>query len=78
MAKGSSIWAGYGGRGFEFAAGVGGFALVGYWIGGYYGDAKIGAAVGAVLGIVGSMYNLIRLSVTASREAQATRGKSEK
>ena len=78
MAKGGSLGSGYGARGFEFAAGTAGFALVGYWVGGKLGDAALGAGIGAVLGIVGGMYNLIRLSLKASRKAQATRGKSEK
>ena len=77
MPKSNSIWAGYGGRGFEFAAGVGGFALVGYWLGGKYGDARIGALIGALLGIVGGMYNLVRTVLMASRKSRANRGKSE-
>jgi hypothetical protein len=71
-------WAAYASKGFELVAAVVGFALVGYWLGGKYGDPLLGTAIGAVLGIVGGMYNLIRLSLTASRRAQASRKKSEK
>ena len=59
----------YAGIGFELAAAVGGFAAVGYWIGSHYGNARMGLLVGAVLGIVGGMYNLIRAAVAVSRNA---------
>ncbi len=64
--------------GFELVAAVAGFAAVGYWLGGKYGDAQVGTAIGAVLGIVGGMYNLIRRSLAGSRRAEASRKKSEK
>ena len=54
------------GLGFEMAAGVGGFALLGYWIGGYYDRAALGIVIGAALGIIGGMYNLIRASLASS------------
>gem|GEM_PF-4381282 len=55
------------GLGFEFAAGVGGMSLVGYWIGGYYGNAKLGLVIGASLGLIGSMYNVVRVSMRLSK-----------
>jgi len=64
--------------GFELVAAVVGFAAVGYWLGGKYGDAQVGTAIGAVLGIVGGMYNLIRRSLAGSRRAEANRKKTER
>ena len=61
---------GLAGQGFELAGAVLGFALVGYWIGRYYGDARIGLLIGAVLGIVGGLYNLIRASLRAVKKQQ--------
>ena len=56
----------YSGLGFEFAAAVAGFALVGYWLGGYFGNVRLGLAIGAGLGVVGGMYNLIRAALARS------------
>jgi len=53
--------------GFELAAAVGGFAFFGWWIGGYLGHARTGLLVGAVLGIVGGLYNLVRTSLIVLR-----------
>lgn len=64
--------------GFELVAAVAGFSLVGYWLGGKYDEPLIGTAIGAVLGIAGGMYNLIRQSLVGSRRAEAHRKKSEK
>ena len=57
------------GLGFELAAAVAGFVLVGYWIGNHYGKAELGIVIGAVLGLIGGMYNLIRATIAASGEA---------
>jgi F0F1-type ATP synthase assembly protein I len=54
------------GLGFEFAAAVAGFAFFGYWIGNHYGRAELGILIGAVLGLIGGMYNLIRVTLVAS------------
>ncbi len=54
------------GLGFEFAAAVGGCTLVGYWIGNHYGRADLGVLAGAVFGLIGGMYNLIRATLAAS------------
>jgi len=42
-------------------------SLVGYWIGGYYGNAKLGLVIGASLGLIGSMYNVVRVSMRLSK-----------
>lgn len=72
------MWGAGASKGFELVAAILGFSLVGYWLGGKYGDAQIGTAIGAVLGIVGGMYNLIRQSLAGSRRASANRKNSEK
>ena len=56
-------WLRLAGQGFELAAAVIGFAGVGFWIGRHYGKPEIGLTVGAVLGILGGLYNLIRVSL---------------
>jgi hypothetical protein len=63
-------WIRYSGIGVEFAAAVAGLTLLGYWIGGYCGYERAGLVIGAVLGIVGGGYNLIRESLAAIREAE--------
>ena len=63
-------WIRYSGMGVEFAAAVGGFTLVGYWIGSRYGKELTGVLIGALLGIVGGGYNLIREALQATEEAK--------
>ena len=65
------------GIGFEFAAAVAGFVLVGYWIGKYYGRAEMGIVIGAVLGLIGGMYNLIRATLAASGGAARRKRNSD-
>ncbi len=64
-------WMRYSSKGFELAAAVLGMGLFGYWLGGLKDRALLGLAIGAVLGIVGGMYNLVRQSWIASRQADA-------
>ena len=68
-ARGQASWTRLAGIGFELVAGVGAFILVGYWWDRHFGTAPKGVIVGAVLGIIGGMYNLIRQSLRATREA---------
>lgn len=56
--------------GFEFAAGLVGFVLVGYLADRYFGWQPWGVLTGALLGIVGGLYNLVRSGLSASREAE--------
>jgi F0F1-type ATP synthase assembly protein I len=51
--------------GLEFAAAVAGFALVGYWIDRHYDTSPAGVLIGAVLGLIGGTYNLVRESLAA-------------
>ncbi|MEE8368872.1 MAG: AtpZ/AtpI family protein [Thermoanaerobaculia bacterium] len=63
------------GLGFEMAAAVVGFSLVGYWVGGYYGNSALGITIGGVLGVIGGTYNMIRAALLASRH-DSTRSKT--
>jgi F0F1-type ATP synthase assembly protein I len=64
-------WTRLAGIGFELVAAVGAFVLVGYWWDRHYGTAPKGVVVGAVLGLIGGMYNLIRQSLSATRDVTA-------
>ena len=61
-------WVRLSGIGFEFAAAVIGFVLVGYWIDRKYGCGPKGVLIGAALGILGGGYNLLRTALKASRQ----------
>ena len=63
------------GLGFEMAAAVAGFSLVGYWIGRYYGNSALGITIGGALGVIGGTYNMIRAALMASRR-ESTRKKT--
>lgn len=58
-------WLRFSGIGFEFVAAVAVFALVGYWVDRRWGTKPWGLVIGAVLGLIGGMYNLIRESLGA-------------
>ncbi len=70
-------WIRFSGMGFEFAAAVIGFTLVGYWIGRHYDCERNGVLIGAGLGIIGGGYNLIRESLIATRQAERERKEQE-
>ena len=73
-------WVRYSGVGLELAGATAGLALVGYWIDGRYGTGPWGLLGGVVIGIVGGLYNLVRESLQALREAKtedATAGKND-
>ncbi len=57
------------GIGFELVAAVVGFTLVGLWVDRHYDTGPWGVLIGLALGLVGGMYNLIRQSLLATREA---------
>ncbi len=61
-------WIRFSGMGFEFAAAIIGFVLVGYWIDQHYDSKPKGVLIGAALGILGGGYNLIRTALQASRQ----------
>lgn len=62
-------WVRYAGLGVDFAAAVAVFTLIGYWIDQHWHLGRKATITGAVLGLVGGMYNLIRQSLAAFKEA---------
>jgi len=45
-----------------------GFSVVGYLVGRYFGNALWGLIIGASLGVIGGLYNLVRQSLKLTRE----------
>ncbi|HEX4964013.1 MAG TPA: AtpZ/AtpI family protein [Thermoanaerobaculia bacterium] len=73
MAAGpKSGWQALSGIGFELVAAVVGFTLIGYWWDRHFGSSPWGLLAGAVLGMIGGMYNLIRRSQAAFKETGST------
>ena len=64
-------WVRYSGVGLELAGATAGLALVGYWIDGKFGTSPWGMLGGVIIGIVGGLYNLIRESMAAIRDAKS-------
>jgi F0F1-type ATP synthase assembly protein I len=58
-------WSRYTGMGFELAAAIVGFCLLGIWIDYRYKTKPWGLLICSVLGVVGGMYNLIRQALKA-------------
>ncbi|MEO8276123.1 MAG: AtpZ/AtpI family protein [Thermoanaerobaculia bacterium] len=63
-------WMRLAGSGVELAAAVGGGSIFGYWIDRHYGSSPWGLLTGALLGLVGGFYNLVKASLAVSREAR--------
>lgn len=70
-------WVRLSGIGVELVGAVAGFTLVGYWIDRHFGTGRWGLLTGLVLGLVGGMYNLIRQSLRASREADSSQRETD-
>src|SRR5215510_14070205 len=70
-------WVRYSGIGLELAGATAGLALVGYWIDGKFGTSPWGILIGVVIGIVGGLYNLVKESLAAVREAQQEDARNE-
>ncbi len=60
----------YAGMGVELGGAIIGFTLVGLWIDHRYGTQPKGVMIGAVLGIVGGMYNFLRQAILLAKEQQ--------
>jgi len=72
-------WVRYSSVGLELAGAVAGLALVGYWIDRRFGTPPWGILGGVAIGLVGGLYNLVRESLEAVREARtedSERGKN--
>jgi F0F1-type ATP synthase assembly protein I len=67
--KAGTEWMNLSGVGIEFAAAVVGFTLAGYWWDRYFGTGPWGLLIGVALGLIGGTYNLIRQSLSATRES---------
>ena len=62
-------WTRFAGIGVEFAGAVAGFTVVGWLIDRHYNTGPWAVLIGVSLGLIGGMYNLIRESLKASRDA---------
>lgn len=56
--------------GFEFAAAVAGFCIIGFFIDRWLGSTPKALITGAVLGIIGAMYNLIRQALRLTKRTE--------
>jgi F0F1-type ATP synthase assembly protein I len=65
----------YAGMGVELAASIIGLTLGGLWIDHHFGSGPIGVLIGAGLGVVGGLYNLIRSALRMNAE-QSTSGRT--
>ncbi len=68
MNRDPNRWLRYAGMGVEFVAGFGAFVAIGWWIGRHAGWNPWATLVGAGLGFIGAMYNLIRQGLRMARE----------
>lgn len=57
----------YAGMGMELAAAIIGLTLAGLWFDQHFGTGRVGLTVGAVVGIVGGLYNFIRRAIELGR-----------
>jgi ATP synthase protein I len=61
-------WGRFAGIGLEIAVGVGLGALIGYWIDKRAGSSPWGLVVGAMLGLAGGMYLMIKAVLGMNRD----------
>jgi len=66
-------WLRYGGMGFEFFAVLVVCVLVGIWLDGRFGWSPWGVLGGSAVGLVVSMWKLIRQGLAMQREADSQR-----
>jgi len=63
-------WVRHSGVGLELAGATAGLAVVGYWIDHRFGTQPWGILGGVIIGLAGGLYNLVRESLEAVREAK--------
>jgi F0F1-type ATP synthase assembly protein I len=63
-------WVRHSGVGLELAGATAGLAFVGYWIDHRFGTQPWGILGGFIIGLAGGLYNLVRESLEAVREAK--------
>lgn len=64
--------------GSELTAAVLGFAAIGYWVDRSFESFPRGTATGAVLGIIGGMYNFLREALALSKAQQLAQEQTTK
>lgn len=65
------------GLGFEFAAAIIGGCFLGLWADRRYATAPWGVVVGATVGLIAGLYNLVRASLAAFRSAERPKDDGE-
>lgn len=73
MKNSPNHWLRYTNLGVEFAISFGAFVVFGWWLGRHFGLNPWATLVGAGLGFVGAMYNLIREGLKMQREVETER-----
>ena len=73
---GPSLWR-LASLGLDLAVAVGGFTLLGWFADRHWQVFPRYTVVGAVLGLIGGMYNLIRQALNASRDAAQGKGSGD-
>jgi len=68
----------FAGLGVEFAAAVAGLTLLGYWIDRRYDSEPWGLLIGAGIGLVGGMYNMLREALSAVEPQGAEKSSSDR
>jgi F0F1-type ATP synthase assembly protein I len=63
-------WVRYSGVGLELAGATAVLAMLGYWIDGKFGTGPWGILAGVFIGIVGGLYNMVKESLAAVRDAK--------
>lgn len=58
----------YAGMGMELAGAIIGLTLAGLWFDQHFGTGQVGLTVGAVVGIVGGLYNFIRRAIDMGKQ----------
>lgn len=75
--RGRPSWIRYSSVGIEFASALVVFTLLGYWVDRHYESAPWGLVIGAALGLIGGTYNLIRESLDAFKQSEASDRESD-